>query len=98
MPLPGPGRRIGVGGRDEHVVDTGLLEQVDDILEVCVVPEQPRGHMRDHAVTPPREPSDEAEGRLQALDRRRRHRDDDIARYMGEDPPYPACFWASRWR
>ncbi|CAM5479220.1 hypothetical protein SVIOM74S_09855 [Streptomyces violarus] len=81
----GPGRRVGVTGRDEDVVHTGRTEPVDDLPQVGVVPQQPRRHVRDDPVAVSREPAGESEGRLQAPDRRRRHRHDDIARDMREN-------------
>jgi hypothetical protein len=83
--LVGAGGRIGVPRRDEDVVDAGLSEPVGDLFQMDLVAQQPRGHVRDHPVAVRREPLGQGEGRFQALDRRRRHGDDDVARHMGED-------------
>jgi hypothetical protein len=65
-------RRVGVPGRNEHVVDSDGAQPVHDLAQVRPVPDQPRGQVRYDPVAGGPQQLGELKGGLEALRRRRR--------------------------
>ena len=77
-------RRVGVAGGHEDVVDPDRRQARHDLVQVRGIADQPRRQVRHDPESLGGQPLGQPERRLQSLGRRRRDRDDDVARHPFE--------------